>query len=191
MNVIKLSNESLLNIYKEKLVHEFHEEEIKPYETIKRLVKENKYIGYGLYEGDELASYAFFCKCENGKYILLDYYVVDKKFRSKGYGSKFLNILKEKNKNYKGMIGEIEDPDFAENDKDLNYRLKRIKFYEKNNSHHTNIKSSVFGAKYIIMILSETSIKDDVIEKELDCIYKEILGEENTKNHVDIVNVLR
>lgn len=190
MNIIKLSNELLLNIYKEKLIHEFQEEEIKPYEIIEKLVKDGKYIGYALYDEDKLASYAFLCKPTNGDYLLLDYYVVEGEFRSKGYESKFINILKEKNKDYKGIIAEVEDPEFAVDEIDLKNRNKRIKFYEKNNAYHTNVKASVFGSRYIIMIISENhNFTDEIIVKELKNIYNEILGKENTNKYIEINNL--
>lgn len=185
----KFSNAELLKVYEERLVNEFHKEEIKPYELIKRLVEEDKYIGYGLYEGDKLVAYALLCKSENGEYIMLDYYVVESEFRGSGYGSKFLNELYEVTKSYKGIIGEIEDPNYAIDKDDLEYRKKRIKFYEKNGLHHTNLRSSVFGVKYIVMIMTKDKFVEKQIEESLRSIYKELFGEEALDKQIEISTV--
>lgn len=182
----KFSNTQLLKVYKERLVNEFHNEEIKPYELIKRLLEEDKYMGYGLYEDDKLVAYAFLCKCEDSEYIMLDYYVVESEFRGSGYGSKFLNELHKVTKSYKGIIGEIEDPNYAVDKDDLEYREKRIKFYEKNKLYHTNIRSSVFGVKYIVMIMTNNKLIEEEVVKSLKNIYKELFGIEKLDKQIEI-----
>ncbi|MGX4599047.1 GNAT family N-acetyltransferase [Faecalimicrobium sp. JNUCC 81] len=182
----KFSDIELLKVCEERLVNEFHKEEIKPYELVKRLIKEEKYMGYGLYEGDKLVAYALLCKSENSEYIMLDYYVVESEFRGTGYGSKFLNELYEITKSYKGIICEIEDPDYAIDKDDLEYRKKRIKFYEKNGLHHTNVRSSVFGVKYIIMIMTQDKFVEKQVEESLRSIYKGLFGAKVLEKQIDI-----
>jgi GNAT superfamily N-acetyltransferase len=182
----KFSYSELLKVYEERLVNEFHREEIKPYELIKRLLEEDKYMGYGLYEDDKLVAYAFLCKCEDSEYIMLDYYVVESEFRGSGYGSKFLSELYEVTKSYKGIIGEIEDPNYAVDKDDLEYREKRIKFYEKNKLYHTNVRSSVFGVKYIIMIMTNEEFIEEQVVKSLKSIYNELFGIDALDKQIEV-----
>ena len=86
-----------------------------------------KFLLYGIYDKDQLIAFAHFN--ETPQFIHINYFAVDKKQRNKGYGSCILSCLKCMFPS-KPFVVDVELPD--ENAKNNFQRIKRIKFYEKN-----------------------------------------------------------
>lgn len=186
LEIKQLQVEEVREIYKNHLVHDFPPEEVKPLALIEKLMKQGVYPCYGLYEEQNLVSYAFFCKKPGGTCILIDFLAVIEKYRSYGYGSKFLDILKRELKEYGGIIFEVESGKSAVGAEELNICQRRIDFYHRNGVRDTKYSCHYFGVDMNIMYLPlETDLEDEVIYSELDNIYhvmhnKEVY-EENIK----------
>ena len=82
MELKQLTKEEVKIIYIEHMVMDFPQEELKPIDAIERLIERKIYKCYGLYDNRELLAYAFFNTSKS--YLLLDYYSVCEKYRSKG-----------------------------------------------------------------------------------------------------------
>lgn len=185
MNLKQLSNNDIVNIYNTHMITDFPSEELKSIEVIQNIIKRKNYICYGLYDNEELLAYAFLATSK--LYLLIDYYSVCAKYRNKGIGSEFLNILKENCKNFNEIIVEVENVDCASNEAEKVVRRRRIDFYKKNGMRMTNISSTLFGVKYSIMCLCDTGINDLVIYAELKNIYKEMLPSKFYSKHIEII----
>ncbi len=93
------------------------------------LRSKNKYIKfYAFYDDDKLVGLTYFILSENTTFLL--YFAINPNIRSKGYGSRLLNFVKEY-KNDNKVFLTIEEVD----KKYDNYcqRLQRYNFYIKNN----------------------------------------------------------
>ena len=87
------------------------------------------------------------------KYILVSFLAVYKETRGQGIGTKILKEIEEKYSNKKGIILEVENPEFAENEKEKNIQEKRIKFYQKSNFKIVpNLNVKLFMVNFKIMI---------------------------------------
>ena len=73
------------------------------------------------------SAYAIFIKLEN--YLLLDYFAVCPECRGGGIGSKILQLFQENIKGFKGIIAEVEDPNYGTSEEDTVVRQKRYRFY--------------------------------------------------------------
>ena len=184
MNLKQLSNEDIINIYNIHMIKDFPTEELKPIKVIENIIKRKIYICYGLYDNDELLAYAFLATSK--LYLLIDYYSVCAKYRNKGIGSQFLNILRECCKNFNGIIVEVENVECASNEAEKVVRRRRIDFYKKNGMRITNISSILFSVKYSIMCLCNSEIDDSIIYSELKSIYKELIPREFYSKYVEI-----
>lgn len=121
----------------------FPRAERKPFALIRKKSREGKFDVWYFEEDNKFVGLAIAIVGEDGR-ILLDYFAVSGKVRSKGNGSRMLQqILKQ----YEGrdLFGEIEleDPT-AENNAD---RIRRKAFYLRNGLVEVGVRISLFGVE--------------------------------------------
>lgn len=184
MNLKLLSNEDIEKIYNKHMIIDFPSEELKPIDMILNLIKRKIYRCYGLYNNKELVAYVFLVTSKS--YLLLDYYSVCAKYRNKGIGSEFLNILKKNCKSYRGIMVEVEKVECASNENEKVDRIRRIDFYKKNGMRMTNISSELFNVNYSIMCLCNIELEDSVIYEELKNIYKKMIPSKFYSKYVKV-----
>lgn len=121
---LKLENIQLLTkeIFLD-MQEQFPPEEMKTLAEFNTLLKNNKYFLEVLYADNETAGYILYYKSE---FLWIDYIAVLKKYHSKGFGSKVLQLFFEKHKNLNGCYFEVE----KENPADTN-TTRRLNFYKK------------------------------------------------------------
>jgi GNAT superfamily N-acetyltransferase len=184
MELKQLMKEEVKKIYNEHMVMDFPQEELKPIHVIERLIDRKIYECYGLYNNGELLAYAFFNNSKS--YLLLDYYSVCEKYRSKGIGSKFFSILKKEFKNHNGIIVEVEDIESADTEAEKIIRQRRIDFYKKNGMKITNVLCKLFDVYYSIMCISNVEFNDSIIYDEMKNIYKEMVPDKFYAKYVEV-----
>lgn len=174
------------DVYNEHMLEDFHESEVKPLDMIEDLIENGHYKSYGFFEDKELLGYAYFIKAKES--ILLDYLAVTPEYRSKGYGSRFLQIIRHTFKEtYSSLIAEVENPRYSLNKDDKFNKMRRISFYLKNDFEVSNIESCVIRDQYTIIKLNlDRELEDKEIYEELGNIYKKIFGEEYFKNNISV-----
>lgn len=177
MEIKELSKNQRIEVYERHLKNDFHESEVKPTEMIESLIKKGNYKCCGFYEEEEFLGYAFFANTE--KSLLLDYLVVDSKYRSKGYGSKFLSIIrKEFSSKYLTLLAEVENPRYAADEDDKANRERRISFYLKNNFRISDVETSVLEDQYMIIELKLDKNSEDIEALDsMNKIYETIFGD--------------
>jgi len=136
-------------LYRERLKNDFARNERKPLSSMRRSWKNNAYDCYGLFDGGEILGYAFFVR--RGRNYLFDYFAIDKERRDEGLGSIFLRQLTDCVQNADCIVGEVEDPDKAEDGKTRALRERRLQFYLRAGYRKTELTSCVFGADYRIL----------------------------------------
>lgn len=185
MKIVELTVGQIIRIYRKYMVNDFPSDELKPLLIILKGKRKGKYVCLGLEKDNEIVGYAFFVKINND--YLFDYLAVRKDERNKNYGSTFIKLLKEKFADANSVIGEVENPDYADDDDIRNLRKRRINFYLRNGLTDTGLKARTFGVEYLIleMDLGKTHTNDDIkdlYQKE----YHSILPEKLYKDNVTI-----
>jgi GNAT superfamily N-acetyltransferase len=168
------------NFYHTYLIQDFHASEVKPFETIEKLVRQGKYICFGFFKDSEPLGYAFFTKSNDNQALLIDYFAVIKSHRSKGLGSKFLTEIKNTlYSKYATIIIEVEDPKFALDENNKSIRIRRIQFYLNNGFKTVNVLSSILTDEYLIMTFDlDKRLQDEIIFDELQEIYYTLFGKD-------------
>lgn len=171
--VKRLSETEISDIYTRYLVYDFPKNETKPLSAIKKALERGIYEAYGMYEGEKLAAYAFFVRCE-GSY-LLDYFAVTAERRGQGYGSLFLKKLKEIFKDADSVTAEVEDPERAEDGNEKETREKRLSFYLRAGFCDTGVRVRTFGVDYMIIeMLPQGRTDEKEFRKRYLTFYKEL-----------------
>lgn len=185
LKIKKLSKEEVVSVYEQHLLQDFVPAEQKPLEIILRLMSEERYLCYGLYDRDEFVAYAFFCSAPKVNHILIDYLAVCEGKRNFGYGSKFLQLLQTEITEYASIIFEVESGKSAENDDEILICKKRLDFYHRNGLKDTKLSLSLFGVDMNILYLTlDHEPTDDEVYDSLDVIYDLMFGQELHRKRV-------
>lgn len=166
-----LNNEEIKQIYETHMQNDFPPAEIKPLSAIYKMIDSGHYVCKGLYEEDELLAYVFMSFATLKDVALIDYLAVCSRFRSSGIGSKLISAIREEMSEWKGIILEVENPEFATNEEDYKVQSRRINFYKRNNIELSTVKSSLFGVPFRIMHFIDFSLEECDIRKSLEDIY--------------------
>lgn len=173
MEIREFSGEQLRQVYLDMLPEDFPPAEIKPHKMVWPLIDQGLYTGYGYYDQNQLCAYAMFVHAEHGRYMLLDYFAVRRAYRSGGYGGCFIAGLGAYCHGYDGLIGEIENPDFAQDETDAAIRSRRLAFYQRNGWRLTGLRARLIGVEYSIIARDfHGRAADMALRAELERIYR-------------------
>ena len=160
----KVDLKKFKEIYRKHIVKDFPRGERSSLNNFKkRIINKNEEL-YIFSENGEEKAYTIIANLNNN-FILISFLAVFEKYRGEGIGTKLLEEIKERFKDKKGIILEVESPEDAILEKDKIIRGKRIKFYEKSNYQTLkNTKIILGNISFNIMFLEN---KDNIDEKEI------------------------
>lgn len=184
-------------VYTKYMTEAFPASELKPLAHIERMLADDNYLPYGFFEAGELVGYAYFVKTEEHRAVLLDYFAVLAEKRSHGYGSCFLEKIKEEiGREYGAILLETENPCYAHDEEDKKIREKRIQFYKRNGIRQTDVWARIVLDRYVIMIYeTQKQMAREHLIAELANIYAVMfdrhanLSEKRNKNSVKLYKI--
>jgi|GEM_PF-2519235 len=161
MMIRKIEINELEDLYNNKILKDFKEDEIPPLFSLVNHFNDGSMEGYFYVEDNINLGYAISILGDKSNIIAL--FAIDKAHRSKGLGTKFIEDLK----NYynKILIVEVEKPSLAYDKDDLSLRERRIDFYKRNGFIlYDNIDYSIFEIDMFLMV------SDDLSNKEVESL---------------------
>lgn len=108
----------------------------------------------------------------SGDLVMLDYFAIKEESRGKGYGSRCLKWLQEKYKDYRFFL-EIESVYVKA--KNMEQRIGRKGFYERNGMQEVGVTAKVFGVELVSMGYSCGLTFDEYKKLYTDC-YGKLVG---------------
>mgnify|MGYP005805614891 FL=1 len=178
----KIKFKEFKDLYRKHIVKDFPSSERPNLEGFrKRMLKYNEetYI----YEEDGVErGYCIIDQIQ--EYVLVAFLAVYEGNRGKGIGTKILKELEEKYSNKKGILLEVEDPNFAKNENEKSIQERRIRFYERANFKVVeNLKVELFMVNFNIMIRNITSASTEIseVEKVMKQFYYTIIDKKRLK----------
>lgn len=125
--------------------------ELAPFHSIKRNLDKNIYDGFIITENAEDIGYALITAPENLSFALITYFAIYPDFRSKGFGSDFLNIITDRYSD-RILVIEVSNPMAAKNDELREEAMRRVTFYERAGFRVIPTKKAkIFGVDMLIM----------------------------------------
>lgn len=121
----------------------FPKDEKVPFTVLKLNAKKDRARFYGIYDGDTFVGLIYNIFYKDIVYIF--YFAISEELRNKGYGSKVLEEIKEKYKEYR-IILMMEE--INQNSNNYKERIKRRDFYYKNAFRNFNYKIKEAGVTY-------------------------------------------
>lgn len=133
----------------------FPENERKPLEP---LLQDKSGCGevFSFYDENEWIGFA--CMISSPKVAHIIYLVIDDTLRSKGYGSKVLQLLHETKPQHQFIV-DVERVDETANN--AVQRIKRNQFYKRNHYQETEVKYNWFEENYEILVSKGTFSTQD------------------------------
>ncbi len=188
--MIKLVNVDIhefSNIIYPEYVKIFPKEERKPYKIIesayiKGILKIIKILDDELFIG-------FIVTINNDKYVLVDYFAILPQYQDKGYGTKAIELLKEKFKNYQGLLVEVEKEGLGKNEQENKLRRRRSEFYKKLGFLKLNVDWDLYNVIFTLYVLpmANNMEQEEVIIQELLNIYISVQGKERTQKNCKVI----
>ena len=155
MEIWRLSEEEITEIYDGYMKQDFPSDELKPLSHILKSAEEGYGFSLGIYEKAELMGYAVFILCEETKCALLDYFAILKERRGGGLGhhafSLFEPYFQENMPEIEGLYIESERVSAAANETQRLVRERRISFYLSCGCEMTALRSVLFGVDYSVL----------------------------------------
>lgn len=170
MNDLKFVNVSKSNQEVRKLYEEaFPQNEKMPYLLLLYYSKKRNADFYGIYDNQIFVGLVYSVYYQDIVYIF--YFAIDESLRAKGYGSKCLEMLKQKYFD-KRVVLSIEE---LNEDSDNNQqRIKRKVFYQRNGFNSLNIKVKEGSVTYELLYYSNSNLR--VTKEEYDNLLKTYFG---------------
>lgn len=148
-------------------------EYLSPYKLIE-MAQEDNFDFFALTDNNEFIGYMAVKLYKNLSYLF--FLAIMPEYRSKGYGTATINLLKEKYENYIQVV-DFEKVDKLTNNYDQ--REKRKLFYIKNGYQETGLFISYLGVTYEVLSMDKTLDIDD---------FKKMLADINIKGFNPIYN---
>ena len=169
-------------------VEAFPEEERKPFSLIKNTYDRGYMKLIKILNNDSLLGFMILNRIKNNGYAVLDYFAILPQYRNKGFGTKALKLLLEKEKKSSGIFIEIEKVGLGINNEDNLIREKRKKFYEEIGFKKLKFDLLLFGVIFMPYIFSNIDINEEEIIKEILNIYESICGKESIEQNCKIIS---
>ncbi len=147
-----LDLKELKSIYHDYMRTDFPFGELRPYASMAKMARDDKYQMYGYFEEGELLGYACFILQKPTGYALMDYFAVLPKLRNQGVGSMFLQAVRPFVPTLNGIFIEAESPSSAKSAEECEIRSRRIQFYQRNGAALTASKCLLFHVDYNILL---------------------------------------
>ena len=176
MRLQELTEDQIKAVYEQRMREDFPSNELKPLDMIMNRREKGIYECLGLFNEGELAGYVYLVRLKED--YLIDYLAIDKKRRNAGYGGELIRLLSGYLVHVKSIIGEVEDPEYAQSEADRELRTRRQQFYFRNGFRDTGVKATCFGEPFMIIEMGEGLVHtEDEIISLYRSHYKAILPE--------------
>lgn len=135
----KQHNKNIKKLYNEA----FPKEERVPLWLLKILAKKENVKFYGIYDNEKFIGLSY--NIYHKDIVFIFYLAIDSNLRGQGYGSKVLELIKQKYNNHR-IILNIEEMD--KNSKNYEQRIKRKEFYKRSGFYDLDFTVKEAGVVY-------------------------------------------
>ena len=179
-SVRKIEINELKAIFK-RIKEDFSPDEYAPYDVLKYQIQRGIQEGLILQRAGRDVAYAICAGGHENGYVLISLLAVYREVRKNGVGTAFIEEIKAKYRNKKGLIVEIEKPEEGEDDGERRIRLKRKEFYERAGFYQIpDIDYSIWDVPMHLMVFSRQVPAADInrhIGRIMHDIYLQLMGE--------------
>ncbi|MBQ6230500.1 MAG: GNAT family N-acetyltransferase [Eubacterium sp.] len=183
MRLVHLSKTEITQLYNDRMVEDFPPDELKPLDRILDALDKGFYECLGMIEEKSILGYAFMVKHE--KDYLVDYIAICSERRNEGLGGQLLRLFNEYLSEAASIIGEVENPEYTEDEELRSLQSRRIDFYLRNGLRNTGVTVTCFDVPYIILEMDrKNNHSEDEIKELYRMHYKKMLPDKMYRENV-------
>jgi len=178
----KIDFKDFKKLYRRHLIQDFPRNERPSIKSFRRRFTKNQETAHIFSQDGIDKAYIIIDDLED--YLLVAFLAVYKEYRGKGIGTELLKEIKDAYPEKKGILFEVEDPEFSSNEANKKAKERRIHFYEKSGCQIVKgIKVKIFSENYIIMTLPIKEKQNDKkgVIKAIDTFYHKVQGKRYDK----------
>lgn len=178
----------------EKNIYSYYEEifpddERKPLSIIRKSY-ENGYTQILEISNDNVpVGFMMMNRIEHDGFTILDYLAIFKEYRNKGYGTKAVELLKEMNKNTKGLFVEVDKVGLGIDDAENLIREKRKNFYESLGFKKLNYDLLLFDVTYMPYLYSNFETDEKIVIEKIIEIYNITVGKRRINKNCKFIKI--
>lgn len=191
MNLININIKEFEKELYSYYVEIFPEEERKPLEILQGCYQKGYTKFIKIVNDDNIVGFMILNRVKENGYVILDYFAILSPYRNKGFGTKAMELLIEKEKENAGIFVEIEKLGLGKDKTENLLREKRKRFYEKFGFQKLNFDLLLFDVLYMPYLFSNNDRDEEIVIKEILNIYEVILGKERIEQNCEIIRNLR
>lgn len=190
MEIKRLAEEEIAQIYKTHMKGDFPANELKPLSHIIRSAEEGYGFSLGICEEEKLAGYAVFILCQETKCALLDYFAILRDRRGGGLGHRAFPLIEtyfqENMPEIEGLYIESERIAAAEDERQRTVRERRIAFYRSCGCEMTTLHAVLFGVDYSVLYKAFGEKGRGGSREALDALYRKMFKAEHYRRFVSL-----
>ena len=161
--------------HRKHIVKDFPRAERTTLNKFKKRITRGQEVVYVYEEAGKEKAYTIIVVLNN--YVMVSFLAVFEQYRGEGIGTKLLKEIEDNFSNKKGILLEVENPEYSTSQDEKEIRQMRIKFYERSNYNIVDgLEISLHSTMFNIMMLNinNTKINEKEISKELNDFYTNI-----------------
>ena len=169
----KINIKEFKRLYRKHIVRDFPRSERSTLNKLKKRILKGNEVAYIYQEDNKEKAYIIVAILNN--YVLITFLAVFEDYRGEGIGTKLLKEIEQKFNNKRGILLEVENPQYSIEEKEI--RQRRINFYQRANYKIVDgVGVILHGIMFYVMILSmnDDEIKKLEIAKEIENFYYNI-----------------
>ena len=169
-----------LQSFFKRIQQDFSQGEYAPYVVMYQQIQDNRQKALVFCEETQDLAYSVYTDSHDNGYVLISLLAVFSDYRGRGIGSAFLKTICEIYRHKQAILVEVERPDQAQTQEEVNSRSKRIKFYKKLGFYFIEgIDYAIWDIPMHLMALPLLGSKiaiDQEIERTMYEIYLSLMG---------------
>ena len=187
MELRALTKDQISAIYNDRMKIDFPPAELKPLSVILEACDKGIYEGLGLYDGEEIEGYSYLVKQSTN--YLVDYLAIYPEKRNSGIGSVLVRLLSEYMGDTGSIIGEVEDPEYAQSEEDRKLRIRRLEFYLRNGCFDTGVRVKCFGVEFIILKMGRPEADREKCWELYSSFYRAVLPKDMYAENIELLKL--
>ncbi|MBQ8087220.1 MAG: GNAT family N-acetyltransferase [Clostridia bacterium] len=174
---IRSASEADLIRFYQWITVQFEPMEVKPLSAILEMRRTGHYHGLGLWSDEKLIGYMLLAYESQEECVLIDYFAILPNYQNTGWGSLFLQEVRNCMK--VPVLLEVEDPDYMGDADSIETAMRRMRFYERNGCVQSSVKLNLYEVDYVILRLNpELNLENTALKDRLDRVYHMFFPEE-------------
>lgn len=175
---------ALQRLHREHMCRDFPRNELKPLEMLESLTAQGINSVWAVERAGELVAYYVLARLPGCSAVLLDYFAVEPRLRSRGVGAAVLRNLAARLGPEECLLIESELPAAGTTEEERHTRERRLDFYRRCGAVDTGVRTRLFGVDYVLLCLGAPP---EAPEEAYCALYRSMVPEHRLRGNLALL----